>query len=66
MDFYEVIERRRTIRDFEQGEIPDEAINSEISQRRSTPGSVAFVPSVMGLLMAGEIVKDLIGRKEEV
>ncbi|MBR6405929.1 MAG: tRNA threonylcarbamoyladenosine dehydratase [Lachnospiraceae bacterium] len=45
---------------------PDEALNSEISQRRSTPGSVAFVPSVMGLLMAGEIVKDLIGWKEEV
>lgn len=29
--------------------------------RRSTPGSVAFVPSVAGLIMAGEVVKDLIG-----
>lgn len=29
--------------------------------RRSTPGSVAFVPSVAGLLMAGEVVKDLCG-----
>lgn len=28
--------------------------------RRSTPGSVAFVPSVMGLILAGEVVKDLI------
>ena len=27
--------------------------------RRSTPGSVAFVPSVMGLILAGEVVKDL-------
>lgn len=27
--------------------------------RRSTPGSVAFVPSVMGLIMAGEIVRRL-------
>ena len=26
-----------------------------------TPGSVSFVPSVMGLIMAGEVVKDLIG-----
>lgn len=29
--------------------------------RRSTPGSVAFVPSVAGLIMAGEVVKDLAG-----
>ena len=29
--------------------------------RRSVPGSVAFVPSVAGLIMAGEVVKDLIG-----
>nr|MCR4688459.1 ThiF family adenylyltransferase [Saccharofermentans sp.] len=30
-----------------------------VTQR--TPGSVAFAPSVMGLIMAGEIVKDLTG-----
>ena len=29
--------------------------------RRSTPGSVAFVPSVAGLILAGEVVKDLAG-----
>ena len=28
--------------------------------RRSTPGSVAFVPSVVGLILAGEVIKDLI------
>jgi tRNA A37 threonylcarbamoyladenosine dehydratase len=28
--------------------------------RRQIPGSIAFVPSVAGLLMAGEVVKDLI------
>lgn len=28
---------------------------------RSTPGSVAFVPSVAGLLLAGEVVRDLCG-----
>ncbi len=27
-----------------------------------TPGSVAFVPSVVGLIIAGEVVKDLCGR----
>ena len=31
------------------------------SGRRSTPGSVAFVPSVAGLILAGEVVKDLCG-----
>lgn len=29
--------------------------------RRAVPGSVAFVPSVAGLIIAGEVVKDLIG-----
>ena len=29
--------------------------------RRSTPGSVAFVPAVAGLILAGEVVKDLAG-----
>lgn len=30
--------------------------------RRAVPGSVAFVPSVAGLIMAGEVVRDLVGR----
>ena len=29
--------------------------------RRSTPGSVAFVPSVAGLIIAGEVIRDLCG-----
>lgn len=31
--------------------------------RRDTPGSVAFVPSVAGLVIAGEVVKDITGKK---
>jgi len=31
------------------------------TERRDIPGSVAFVPSVAGLIIAGEVVKDLIG-----
>lgn len=31
----------------------------EGSSRRSTPGSVSFVPAVAGLIMAGEVIKDL-------
>lgn len=30
------------------------------TERRAIPGSVAFVPSVAGLIIAGEVVKDLI------
>ena len=31
----------------------------EGSSRRSTPGSTAFVPAVAGLIMAGEVIRDL-------
>ena len=29
------------------------------TERRDSPGSVAFVPSVVGLIIAGEVLKDL-------
>ena len=32
------------------------------TERRDIPGSVAFVPSVAGLIIAGEVAKDLIRR----
>lgn len=32
-------------------------------ERRSVPGSVAFVPSVAGLMIAGEVIMDLAGRR---
>lgn len=35
------------------------------TERRDIPGSIAFVPSVAGLIVAGEVVKDLIGYKEQ-
>ena len=31
------------------------------SMRRAVPGSVAFVPSVAGLILAGEVIRDLAG-----
>ncbi|HWQ50367.1 MAG TPA: tRNA threonylcarbamoyladenosine dehydratase [Terriglobales bacterium] len=33
--------------------------------RRDIPGSVAFVPSVMGLIIAGEVVRDLTGHTSQ-
>lgn len=35
------------------------------NKRRSVPGSVSFVPSVAGLIIAGEVIKDLAGIKSE-
>ena len=32
------------------------------TERRDIPGSTAFVPSVAGLIIAGEVVKDLTGK----
>ena len=34
---------------------------AEPTQKRHVPGSVAFVPSVVGLIIAGEVIKDLAG-----
>lgn len=33
--------------------------------RRQIPGSIAFVPSVAGLIIAGEVVKDIINKQSE-
>lgn len=38
---------------------PDTA--KKCTARRDIPGSTAFVPSVVGLIIAGEVIKDLIG-----
>lgn len=37
----------------------DDFISDEKRRRRATPGSIAFVPSVAGLILAGEVIKDL-------
>jgi len=37
--------------------------NQKGKSRRSTPGSMAFVPSVAGLIIAGEVIKDLMKSK---
>ena len=39
-----------------------DASSEELPQgRRALPGSVAFVPSVAGLIIAGEVIRDLVG-----
>ena len=44
----------------------EEPLTSPLTDEQSgkpIPGSVAFVPSVMGLILAGEVIKDLIKEK---
>ncbi len=40
---------------------PLEDTSGSDNNRRSTPGSTAFVPSVVGLIIAGEVINDLTG-----
>ena len=35
-------------------------VTRKCTERRDIPGSTAFVPSVVGLIIAGEVVKDLV------
>lgn len=41
----------------------DKALEDKPTRRRDIPGSVAFVPSVAGLIIAGEVIKDLTGKR---
>ena len=43
--------------------LPDLTPESGGHKKRMTPGSVAFVPSVAGLILAGEVIKDLVKNK---
>ncbi len=43
---------------------PAESDEAELSSRRAIPGSTAFVPATAGLLIAGEVVNDIIRSKE--
>lgn len=40
-----------------------EGTKRKCTERRQVPGSVSFVPSVAGLIIAGEVVKDLVSVK---
>ena len=51
-----VYSKEQAITPFEAEEIKDE---KDFARRRGLPGSVAFVPSVAGLIIAGEVIKDL-------
>lgn len=56
------VERLKVVYSEEEALTPAEDKTPEqgAHQKRQTPGSTAFVPSVAGLIIAGEVVKDLI------
>ena len=56
------IDRLKVVYSTEPPLQPLEQPEASTSARRSTPGSVSFVPSVAGLILAGEVVRDLVGR----
>lgn len=58
------IDKLKVIYSEEEPIIPDERIEEickkEGTKKKQVPGSVSFVPSVAGLMIAGEIVRDII------
>ena len=55
------VKKLKVVYSREDAMTPLEAVEPDREGRRSVPGSVAFVPSVAGLVLAGEVVKDLVG-----
>lgn len=53
------IKKLKVVYSKEQAKKPLES--EEESGKRQTPGSLAFVPSVAGLIIASEVVKDIVG-----
>ena len=54
------IEGVKTVYSKEEGQ----AVNlAEEGAKKAVPASIAFVPSVMGLIIAGEVIKDLIAQE---
>lgn len=58
------IARLKVVYSREEPRTPQSSAPEDRETRRSTPGSVAFVPSVAGLILAGEVVKDLLAGQD--
>lgn len=52
---------KRQDADIPAQELESKSEETRQERRRATPGSVAFVPSVAGLMIAGEVIRDLTG-----
>ncbi len=53
----------------EEPQILDKEVMEELkkdSDKNNVPASISFVPSVAGLIIAGEVIKDIIGKTEKL
>ena len=46
-----------------EGGVPDIPGGANVPRKRRIPGSNSFVPPVAGLIIAGEVIKDITGYK---
>lgn len=61
--------RKRGVKALKVVYSPEEPIDvnlGDVDRRKAIPGSVSFVPSVAGLMLAGEVIKDIASREEEM
>ena len=56
--------KKRGIKDLKVLYSKEEPIKHDIESR--TPASISFVPSVAGMIIAGEVIKDIIKNKENI
>ena len=45
---------------------PPDPEDQSAGVKRSVPGSIAFVPSAAGLILAGAVIRDLTGKKPQM
>ena len=55
------IERLKVVYSLEEPRAPETRADAGGDVRKDVPGSVSFVPGVMGMILAGEVIKDLTG-----
>ena len=56
------VKKLKVVYSKEEAITPVGEIEEDMPGRRSIPGSIAFVPSVAGLIIGGEVVKDIVSK----
>ena len=62
------IKKYKVLYSTEEPSVPDQELEKECvkgTNKKQVPGSVSFVPSVAGLIIAGQVIKDLIKGNEK-
>ena len=60
------VKRLKVVYSREEALTPEgEAEQDAVHKKRATPGSVAFAPAVAGLILAGEVVKDIVNNPKK-